>query len=503
MTFQEKKAKEYSDLVDGLTEIAYSRDSMLVNSVLGKVTLGNEYYSAFLANKALNKLTFLKKLWLICLYFIRNGMTVVSCCLLTLLYKLKVMRAEKEGAKLFVDLSLIETKVAMSGKVEDRYFAKAIAAISDEGLDYCYVPLMYAYNNPFKIYACIKVLQNFGTPHVTEFQFFSIKDLIRLIYFYVTYPFTLLSFIKKNVVGNLYIREALYSSIGDQVAKHYIRLLLGEKLGGINPVGGAAYLSYCEYRPSDKCLYKGIRNSGGNLKVYAYQGFLRCKLWLNPYIPDFHERYGLTPHKIIPNGRANVPEKTSLDYGKPLSIRYGHLFTDGAPSCVYQSNRVLVLLSFALEDSLDLIKLLLNTPFKNANVRVKIHPTNDLSKISPLIPSNWELVEGELSKFLRESSYVIVTASGTAVEAVIRQCSVLSYAKENEPELNPLLDLGEGDIWKRFYDETGLISAYESLKKVRGNSSEKIAEIAQKYKSIMFSEPTREKILDSFEYKKY
>jgi len=109
------------------------------------------------------------------------------------------------------------------------------------------------------------------------------------------------------------------------------------------------------------------------------------------------------------------------------------------------------------------------------------------------------VVENNIYELFKDTTIVISTASGTAVEAVACGISVIIIASQDNLTSNPLVEKGKGKIWDIAFSKDDVEKLYNKLLKYRKDNIEEIKEIALWYRDNFFVEPTEENIVKAFE----
>jgi hypothetical protein len=99
----------------------------------------------------------------------------------------------------------------------------------------------------------------------------------------------------------------------------------------------------------------------------------------------------------------------------------------------------------------------------------------------------------------KNAKIVIGTASGTAVEALACEVSVVIIASKDNLTANPLIEVGKGKIWDIVYDIKDLEIVINNLLEYRTENKTEIKNISKWYKDNFFVEPTKENITKVFE----
>lgn len=499
---KQAKADEYSDEVDNICKRYYRNPYFLPNNVLGKVTIGNRSYQKLLKNESIRNTSILVIFGNLTKYYAKNFYLLLVWVVVKLYsYMFIRNRYKVSSTSHLVDISVDEPMMIKSKNVDDRYFSLLTSELSRKKIDFIYVPTFYNSTNPGHLISCLKIMSGMKQDFLSEFDLLSALDVLKVFIFILLYPLYIISLASKISSENDVLRAIkndLYLNLGDVVLKAYVKYLLGKKLNIF--VGRAKYLSYCEYRPIDKCLYRGIKESNSDIIIYAYQSFLKCKLWLNPFIPPFPSELKITPDFVIPNGKCNINESLGGKYKLPISLRYSHIFDGSDKQVKYDFQGLVVLLSFVETDALAMLNMLRRSDLNNLPIHIKPHPNNNINKITRYLLPGWNFSDRSVSTLLSAADIVVVTGSGTAVEALVKGVSVILYVNEETLELNPIIyNVGRGEVWDIVHDEEQLIETYKSLLAFRVNVN-KVYELSEKIRDNMFSAPTGEAILDSFDY---
>ena len=335
---------------------------------------------------------------------------------------------------------------------------------------------------------------------ITEFDLLTWKDMIGMCIFVIKYPFSLINLIGRHKVDNEIDRVLHYSlnlSLKDYTITAFIRYLIGKNLAQKYP--NAKLLSYCEFQVIDRTLYKGIKDFSDDIKIYAYQQFVKYPAFMNMYISE-QEVNDVIPDKIIVNGDFYIPGNTNYNY-MSLSIRSKKIFDIKMNS---NADTTLVLLPYFPKEAKCILELISNSFISDSNLIIKPHPTLNSKVYDNFIQPHWRIVGGDIYQFLKDAKIVITSSSGTAIEAVSVGISVIVAGSPSDAiPIDPLINLGRGAIWDKVNNSNKLSVVYKQLVQQRVDNPDKIKYFSHKYMNLFFTKPTEEKILDSFDFDKY
>ncbi|MFT5716051.1 MAG: hypothetical protein ACI9T7_000224 [Oleiphilaceae bacterium] len=404
------------------------------------------------------------------------------------------------------ELTLIDTFFVASNLKKHDYRDKAYLKGLDDilernNVDYSYLPVFYGENNPFKYLSIFKAFKKNNVDYITDYELLTIGDIGRIICFIITYPFHVLSLVKglkKSDTITSAIKDELIFSLGQVTWRGYARYLTGRRIA--KKVDSIKLISWCEYQTIHKNLYKGIRESEAKVKIFGCQFFIQFGSWVNINIPDNEIEFNITPDVILVNGPCYLKSNSNILYRIGISLRFKRLFESEVEILEDESNlKPIVLLSYIEAESQSILKLMSQSEYAHENIYVKAHPALSLASIKSLIQPNWTLVDGDLYDRLKDSNLVIVTASGSAVEAVSMGKSVIIIGNSDGITSNPMLNLGKGEIWDIVESAEDISAIKTVLMNFRFNNPSKIRQLASDYKKLLFNNATDAEVLDMFE----
>jgi len=486
--------KQYSQAIDKINASLGEDIALYTNDVLSKNPHAGGGFSKLLNDQLIPAISYAKLAFNLGRYFFKSiSFVVLWICKKAVFSLVKSNKFQCKSLHI-VDIFALSQNIVTLEKFDDRYLQYLVKSLSDNGNNYAYLLCFYKDGyNPYKWYRLYKILKSSEYNFITEFDLLSLSDVFRMFVFFVRYPAALVRLISNynpKSATEVAIKYSLKISLGDYTLPAFVRYLAGIKIATKYP--DSKLLSYCEFQVIDKALYKGIKDNS-NIKIYAYQQFIKCPTFMNTYISE-QEVSGVAPDKIIVTGKHYVPSCSKYNYAS-LSIRFNNIFNIESSQSL---NEILVLLPYSPDEAIYILRLISNPYFSRKNLIIKPHPTLDGRVYKDLIQSHWKVVDGDLYKFFESAKIVITSSSGTAIEAVSVGVSVILVGLPSNVPIDPMIELGKGIIWNEV-TEKDLNSVYKQMNYQRTKNIEKINILANRYMSLFFSKPSRKKILDSFD----
>jgi len=411
---------------------------------------------------------------------------LISFVLFKIFYK-----KEKLDIKNFIliDIFLLVDNIKKDKEFKENYFMGLYEILEKYNKKYVFLPRVYGINqNPFKLIAFFKIISQDRRDFLFEFELLSVKDFLELFGLILLYPFKTLNIIQKN---EQFDRE-LIRDIQMQGFEAFSRYILGKniaKLKGLDRV-----YSWSEFQVIERSFNYGVRSKNSDIKLIACQFYLNYETYFNSYVNDIDFEMLSSPHRVLVNGKYYIQNRNKVLYGAGVSLRYRDIFSFKG---IEKEKNILLLGSYIEKDT----KYMLGSVSSFDSVLFKNHPAVDIQQFGKL-EQNICIVESNIYELFRESSLVIGTASGTAVEAVACGLSVIIIASQDNLTANPLVNYGKGKIWDIAFSKDDVVRLYNALLKYRENNQKEIKEIASWYRDNFFVEPTEENIITAFELEK-
>lgn len=115
------------------------------------------------------------------------------------------------------------------------------------------------------------------------------------------------------------------------------------------------------------------------------------------------------------------------------------------------------------------------------------------------MPAAWQLSDRDHYDLLASAAVIITSESSAAVEAAALGTSVVIVASQDSFTCNPMLPLGQGEIWDIAFDSAEIETLHQRLLAFRSRHPERIRELAEAYKAQCFVEPTEDRIARVFQ----
>ena len=499
------KLYEINSYITNINTTLYREIYHIANPTLSRNPYVSKFLDYYLRNKKIKKVTIFKKSKFVLKYFAQFYIRFIFYFFKYLIYNIIRKRIlQKNKSDYIIDVNFIVKSIVNKGEFQDSYFKDLGKKL--ENLEFTTTYLVKSFiGSEFNLYQfsnMIKVLNTSDKRILSEFDLLSLIDLLKIFYHANIYPFKLMSvkvstgdsFIDKVIItSNI---EALNSSAFTRFVRYYVGIKLAKSFKNTQ------LISNCEYKCHDKIFYKGIKETNKNIFIYGCQFFIDYPVWLNTKIPKEEEKFNVTPDVVLTNGVIDL-NKHGINTQKGVSLRYDSLFNEKI--YLNTSKKILILLSFEKSISKHVLELCsLSNVLKDYKVIVRPHPVLNIEEFNDVIPKNW-LIDSHslLEKQFEESSLVIVSGSGTAMEAAVKGKSVVVIGSKDTFTTNPLsYNIGKGILWEEAYSSDELDKAISILIDVRKNKIESIEMLANEYLKQYFIEPSDENIKQCFITKK-
>ncbi len=473
------KKEEFLDYIRDI-----KRKSIWDIYTISNVTLiSNPYITDFPKNFFLNKKSskyFIKSLFK---FYIKQFYLFNSYLISFFLYKIyyKKRNLDFKNSTL-IDIFFLIDNINRDGEFRENYFRGLYPYLNN----YIFLPRLYGANrNPFKLIEFFKIISKDSRSFLFEFELLKFRDFIKIVKLITLYPFKTLRLYRDNDIFN----SSLIADIEKQQFEAFSRYILGKntaKLDGVKKI-----FSWSEFQTIERSFNYGVRKMDSNIKIYASQLYLNYETYLNSYIDDIDFDMLSSPHFVLVNGKYYLKERKKVKYRVGVSFRYAEIFKFKREK---EGNATLLLGSYILDDT----KYMLSMVSKFKNVLFKSHPAVNIAYFKG-IKDNIKIVDSNIYELFYRANLVISTASGTAVEAVSCELSVIIIASRDNLTSNPLVDYGRGEIWDIAFNRDEIDSIYNSLIEYRNKNRDKIVKIAKWYRDNFFIEPKRENIIRAFD----
>lgn len=500
----EKKLKKAFDFLSMINQTAYKSVYLLSNEVLSKNPLTNNFLKIYLRGeqpKPHTKFTVFTKLLE---YYFRNIAYFGIYLLFFFVFHISRFRFvdnSSRGELIVIDTFVLIELLEKNKTYEDPYFLGLGEVLETLGKQYVYLPVFYGTKNPLRLLRVLRLLKEVRVPMLTEYQLLTAKDFLRIFHFILYYPINLLAFTSK-IDDDRYESKLLKSEMLDTLTHvafcRFSRYLQGKNISRL-PYENIKLISWFENQTIDKNLYKGVRDGGGEIKIYGAQPFLAPRIILNVLPDEAEVEFGIIPEKILVNGSYFMPKDTNLNFAVGPSFRYKKIFTTTIDR--EKQNKLLILLSYVVEDTLNILDLVgrLNLPSKE--ILVKTYPSFPMQRIKGLLPKGSVVNNGDLYELFKMAKVVIGAASGTLVEAASLGIPVISIKNVKRFDYNSLPAYGKGVIWDEATNGSGIEELLRKFESALESKSEKakMKKVADEYKNMFFCPPADDNIIKAYD----
>jgi hypothetical protein len=196
-----------------------------------------------------------------------------------------------------------------------------------------------------------------------------------------------------------------------------------------------------ENQPFEKMMCLALYEGRADVKSYAYQHTSVPDYLMNYYLGKGEELILPQPDYIIASSKYFKSVLSKAGYTSRIynggSLRFGgYIKKDKVSKSKMKSNsenNVLVILSYSVEYSLDLLFYLIRNNVEQKHFLIKPHPDFPESIIIRYIskfPKNFKFVSGQITQFFTECDWAIHNGSNGALEAFNAGLSIMKYLPE-------------------------------------------------------------------------
>ena len=499
MVISEPKISRLFAYLSGINKNAYQNEYLLANDVLAKTPPIVGMLDSYFFERDAKKATFLFVLKRLFIFYLKNLSWIFFQFVKKIIFLISGQKfsVEKLDEKIvFIDTYFLGEKIVKDNQCRDLYMPGLTDVLDGHNLEYVYVPKIASARSWMVFLKMLWVLKRDKIPVLTEYQLLGATDFLRLLKFVIFYPFLVFRLIRSlgNKVEDQLAKFALYSFSGLS-SETYFRLIYGEKLSRLMN-SKIKCISWYENQALDKCFYRGLRKCSGEVLIYGAQLFLWPPGHLNLHADEQEIKFEIVPDKVLVNGNYYMEKESRVNFHLGPALRYGRIFQlQMAPS---SKEDILVLLpywEYEISNILDCIK---DLPCKGI-IKMKFHPSTNISKFSKLMNENVHIVHGDLYSQFEQVRMVIGAATGALVEAASLGIPVINVVNKTQFSHIYLPDFGRGVLWDSASTNDELLSLQKKFDFLLENEEEKLAESALKMKELFFCEPTEGKIVEAFD----
>ncbi len=499
---EERTVEQAYNFISEVNMVAYQDKFLLPNQVLSKNPFSNNFLRRFLNNEEPRQLSAGSVVIKFLFYYLKNLRKFVLYLIEFIVYYLHPLRfrlSRNCDELILLDTFFLFEKIKTSDNYIDSYFTGVKDVLDKKKKLYAYLPIFSGSRKFLNLGMIISILNKHNVPVICEYQLLSLKDLLYLLYFILTYPFHLIRFangLSRKDYASCLLRSELMLTLDWLIVDTFSRYLQGRRIAGL-PYKEIKVLSWYENQVKDKNLYKGLKESNSKVKIYGAQLFLYPKNILN-IIPDENEEiFGIIPDKIIVNGPAFIPKKTRLNYHVGPSLRYANIFNYFDKGGKRED--VLALLPYFKDDMDNILRILSQVKGYGKPILVKLHPSVSLKDVRDSLPSNTVIVKEDVYRLFETAKIVIGSGTGSLIEAVSLGIPVIVIKSNQKLDYNYLPDYGKEIVWDEARTAEELLQKIAKIVSLTDKNPAEVASIANKYKEMFFCNPTEENIIKAFD----
>jgi len=504
MTVDNQRVKDLYDYLGRVTQIAYKDDYLLTTSVLSRSPFLKNILPTFTSNRPAPKAPWFFILKNIILFYVKSsGRYFIQLAKLAAHYfsRQKFHIDPHAETLTLIDILFYTNNIIADQNYNCIHFPGLEKVLTKQGEASAYTTKFFDTSNPFKLFNVFKILKKNNRPVLTEFQLLKFSDYCLALKFLLTYPFHVLKLVKQlgNKPEDDFLTHAIFGTLAEPALLYYFQILYGHRIS-LLPINKIKCISWYENQPREKCFYKGLRSAENKVVIYGAQLFVWPSNLGSIDPAEYEIEFGVVPDKIVVNGPFYLPEKSPIDYRVGPSLRSERLFQVKANPA--ESENILVLMPY-FEPEIEYFLKLINQLDVEQSILLKFHPGVDQHKFASRVKQGVQVVQGDLFDFLVKSKMVIGMATSTLTEAASLGIPAISI-ENNDKGLSEfshsfMPELGKGIIWDDASNISEVIDRVNNFNELVEAEPEKIAETGKRYKEMLFSQPSEQKIFEAFD----
>lgn len=387
----------------------------------------------------------------------------------------------------------------------DKSFDKILTHSNENLLCYHYPNIIWDIGYTFNIKKLINIFKKSNKNIITDYNFISGIDIIKLFYFLNLAPLLIIRMLwnVRNLSNSIVVSDAIIHSLNPSILMNYIRFINGKKLGKKINLASRIF-SWYENQILEKCFFFGVNhNLKRSIKTFGCQPFVFPLTQVNIIPTQTEIDCKLTPDILLSSGEIYREiyknELENIIIGKIPSTRTDYVFNPIRNPT--ERNLIYILFSYYEVFSREILTLTKEIfSGNNHSILYKFHP--DWSNQERLIfqeeiPSNWRVFDNSIEECLQSASLIITTESGTSVEAVAMGVSVIIIGSNSYYTSNPLDSTGKGVIWDIAYNSKDFNTAYNNLLSNRVYKVEELNSISNYYLNNYFTPYSKELVYEN------
>ena len=404
-------------------------------------------------------------------------------------------RFSKSQQELFIDAYVVVDSKTKTGL--ENYFPLLQTVARKYNWKLTILPRFYGSRNPFLRQKQIIFLRTAGFDVLTEHDLLSLRDYFYLCVHICVYPWLVLALVRSlpKTREGLFVRFALLSEIGQSSLSGAIRYRQGRRLAALVS-SKDRLVQWYENQPYDKNLNRGLRSIGARLPIYGAQLNIVCPEVANLRLDKVEPRWH-SPDIILVTGSLYLDENANVPYRVGPSLRYANLFK--RKSLMPNRKDTLVLMSYMESSALFTQQIALQTqPFED--LVFKFHPAAPHPTLRRLITGSCRIISGGLYDALENTKFVIGSASGALLEAIVLGIPVIVTREPGNVHFSYIPEIGRGLLWAEVSSAAQMSGSIEQLLLASEIRKEEALEARDEMRKQCFGiEPTAEAIKLAFD----
>lgn len=547
--YPQGKSKELFEAISRVNKEAYADTVHLANHVLSKTSWGGllERYERGIPTCKFSRFQLIGKVlktWLVHLVVI--GLMLLARIAQAWVGMSNAQEIAKSGRSVtLLDIFVLVPKVLDEKKFNNHYLPGLPEALIKKGHKAVILARFYGIRNPLSLKRVFSILRKNNIPILTEYELFEFADWLALLKFAFIFPLHTLKlarrlkqdgkFYKPNrqdictehengqdckASPQEYISFALVQCLGHNYLSGEARRLAANRLAKLLPKG-SKIIGWYENQVVDKCFYRGLKDAGADFFTIGAQLFTWPPNLLHNHPDPADGMHNAIPDLVLVNGPYFLPshsedrvnkENFSVEvpgtqpyrpylggpkYRVGPSLRYKYLF-----ECEIKPDldaEVLLLLSYHTVETERVLALAKPLAEQGIKLALRFHPATKWQAFEHLLPANYTLETGSIQNVLEKVSLVVGSGSGTLSEAVCMGLPVIVVEPKDGTGLNYILDYGKGELWDSISEVNDFFPARERLFEALKTNPEHRKERVDAFRSLLFTKPTEEMIIQAFE----
>lgn len=446
------------------------------------------------------------------LFFLRwANFFAVMVLRLVAAYVTRIYNLNKQGndSSVIIGTFIHGDSISYNGTFKDRYFPYLHEYMSEKNKKVMVHPVLAGFHyNYFSIYRRMRIS---NTQFILQEDFLCFSDYLSALIYPLKvlrqdiravqfHDFDLYDILKEEK------KEATFTQGMEAVLIYHLFLRLGKK--GLR---AKLIIDWYENQVINRALIAGGRRAFTEARIIGAQMFIHSNNFISLIPSQSEAEAKLVPHLLLRTSKyqCKVAQAftTSIPCKPAAALRYSHVFNDKDDDSNQKFGKILVLLSFSIEEGvelLDTLKEVLGQIKHDMPILIKGHPDYGHEELIQAFgennwPNRFEIYEGSLPDALKHAALVIASNSGSMVEAAAKGIPVIFLGRQTVLNQNILssLKLENMDIMTECFSELELVEAIEKYQNLTQAEKIRYKEIGKRVRDLFF-EPVNEESLLPF-----